>query len=50
MYIAFNLQSEHISNYYEFYLLRTQQEHHNENVCFSTVTESYTEENEGVAV
>ena len=25
MYISFDLQSEHISNYYEFYLLRTQQ-------------------------
>ena len=48
MYIAFNLQSEHISNYYEFYLLRTQQEHHNENASSSTVTESYTEENERV--
>ena len=48
MYIAFNLQSEHISNYYEFYLLRTQQEHYNENVSFSAVTESYTEENERV--
>ena len=49
MYIAFDLQSEHISNYYEFYLLRTQQEHRNENASYSTVTESYTEENERVS-
>ena len=49
MYIAFDLQSEHISNYYEFYLLRTSQEHHNENASSSTVTESYTEENERVS-
>ena len=32
MYIAFDLQSKHISNGYKFYLLRTQQEHQNENV------------------
>ena len=48
MYIAFHLQSEHISNYYEFYLLRIQQEHQNGNAFSSTVTESYTEENERV--
>ena len=48
MYIAFDIQSEHISNYYELYLLRTQQEHHNENASSSTVAESYTEENERV--
>ena len=48
MYIAFDLQSEHISNYYEFYLLKNQQEHHNENASSSTVTESYTEENKRV--
>ena len=48
MYIAFDLQFEHISNYYEFYLLMTQQEHHNENASSSTVTESYTEDNERV--
>ena len=47
-YIACNLQSEHISKYEEFYLLRTQQEHHNDNASPSTVTESYTEENERV--
>ena len=48
MYISFDLQSEHISNYYEFYLLRTQQKHHNENTSSSTVTQCYTEENERV--
>ena len=48
MYIAFDIQSEHISNYYELYLLRTQQGHHNENASSSTVAESYTEENERV--
>ena len=46
MYIAFDLQSEHISNYYGFYVLRTQQEHYNENTPSSTVTVSCTEENE----
>ena len=50
MYIAFDLQSEHISNYYELYLLRTQQEHQNENASSSTVTESYTEDNEGSTI
>ena len=49
MYIAFDLQSEHIINYYEFYLLRTQQEHRNENTSSSTVAESYNEENERVS-
>ena len=48
MYISFDLQSEHISNYYEFYLLRTQQKHHNENTSSSTVTQCYSEENERV--
>ena len=42
MNIAFDLQSVYISNYYEFYLLRTQPEH-NENASSSTVTENYTE-------
>ena len=45
MYIAFDIQFEHISNYYELYLLRTQQGHHHENAS-STVTESYIDENE----
>ena len=48
MYISFDLQSEHISNYYEFYLLRTQQDYHSENASSSTVTESCSEENERV--